>query len=157
MSEVKNTISYLTGVNAVQRKFALRRNTCYKHTLNSGMVLPGTTYIGGSVRSKHILGVGAVTSNVVFMRMAGGFAPQPSPLQLNTRVMFTDCSAWVRDARINITNFGYIKQCVADPSLKIGGKSPIGYTMNGFLWKYVKDYYDANQAVPSSTTLPQPA
>lgn len=157
MSEVKNTISYITGVSAVQRKFTLRRNTCYKHYINTGLVLPGTTYLGGSVRRKHILGVGAVESNVVFMRMAGGFAPQPSALQLNTRQMFIDCSAWVRDARINLTNIGYVNQCVADPSLKIGGKSPIGYTMNGFLWKYVKDYYDANQAVPSSTTLPQPA
>lgn len=160
MAVVKSTIKYLTGVEAVQRKFALRRSKCYDHFVGLTRV-KGTTYIGGSVRSKNILGYGPVSTNVVFMRMAGGLAPQATTLQLSVREFFRIATQWahaaMKDLSYVTSNTEKINACVADPSKTIGGVSPIGNTLYGFYFKYAYKYAEDQGQAPASHELPNPA
>lgn len=161
MSEIKNTILYITGVEGVSRKFTLRRNTANAHEYEGGVTVPGTTYMGGSIRSKHILGVGYVKQNTFFMRIASGKLGMPSATQIEQRAQFSAVVAWVNAAMKDLTavvgNKEKIQTAIAQ-NKRIGTATVVGNTYRGVYWDYAWGYASEHSgSVPSSYEFPNPA
>lgn len=162
MAKVKQTISYILGVEAIQRKIQLRRNTYNPKYISSGLTLPGHNYLGGSVRTKPLMGVGEVKVPTAFVRLASNRLIRATASQLEQQQKFKTCVAWVNAALENLSavveNKAKIKQCLTDRSLTISGLSPYGYTLRGFHWAYCWNYMaDHEGAAPSTYVFPDPA
>lgn len=163
MAKIKQTISYIPGVHAIQRKIQLRRNTFNPKVVNDFQdEVPGHTFIGGSVRTKSLMGVGQVQVPTMFMRLASNQKLKASTTQLELRTKFTSCVHWVNSAMQDLSslagNKAKIKVCLEDKTLRISGISPIGFTFRGFYWAYCWNYMGDHEGnVPASYAFPDPA
>lgn len=163
MTKMKQTISYIPGVQAIQRKIQLRRNTYNPKYVNGFLqTIPGHTYLGGSVRTKSLMGVGQVQTPTLFMRLASNQVLKFTSAQRDSQTKFTACVHWVNSAMKDIStladNKAKIKACLEDKTLRISGISPIGFTFRGFYWAYCWNYMgDHEGSVPATYALPDPA
>ena len=154
-----HTIAYIPGISGVSRKFALRRDTCIDKEYASGVTTDGVSYLGGSVHTKNLLGVGEVKNNFVFMRMAMK-KPRATAAQSEVRTFFTLCVGWVNAAMKDIStiseNKAKIKEAAATHK-NIGNASVYGNTFRGVFWDYCYGVVSSTGNVPQSYLLPYPA
>lgn len=140
---VKSTINYMTGIEGVSRKFALRRNTCTNKKVGDvrgGLhkIIGPTKFFGGSVRTTYISGFGKVQKNYMFMRLIAQDTTGKSALVLHIRTAFAEASksksVIMNDLSQIATLTANWKIADADHSKLMEGVSAAGYDMPGWVF-----------------------
>ena len=140
---VKNTINYMTGIEGVSRKFTLRRNTCTNKKVGSDShgiekVIGPTKYLGGSVRTQYVSGLGKVQKNYLFMRLIAQDTTAKSALILKIRSAFAMASKSKSEILQDLGQIATLtanwKQADADHSKLMAGVSAAGYDMPGWVF-----------------------
>lgn len=142
--EVKSTINYMTGIEGVSRKFALRRNTCTNKNIGENVVggnhkiIGPTKFLGGSVRTKYISGFGKVQRNYLFMRLIAQDTTAKSALALKIRSAFAMAAQSKSEIMNDLSQIATLvanwKIADADHSKRMAGVSAAGYDMPGWVF-----------------------
>lgn len=142
--EVKSTINYMTGIEGVSRKFALRRNTCTNKNVGQSVIgglhkiLGPTKFFGGSVRTQYISGFGKVQKNYLFMRLIAQDTTAKSALALKIRNAFAEASKSKSEIMNDLSQIATLtanwKTADADHTKRMAGVSAAGYDMPGWVF-----------------------
>lgn len=123
------TITYVTGIEGVSRKFALRHEIAGKNI---------ACFIGGMVRKSNKVGVGIIAKNFMFVRK-NAISVSPSETQLQMRGYLSRTSkavAYITKDLAQITSIQELfKAGKADFSKKMSGVSVYGNDFRGWVWK----------------------
>lgn len=136
MKKVKSNISFMPVVESINRKFALRRETCSEKLIGEKVIDP-VKYMGAGTRTKSVAGYGAVSVNYFFMRK---FARQ-SPLtadERSARILFGTISTAVAALQKDLNQLSLIqakwREALADFSKTMNGISAYGRDFRGWVW-----------------------
>lgn len=174
MQKVSGNVTFITGIEGISRKLALRKKTCtdkvvgnYGASIESGhpVKVEGTTYLGVVSRKRMVLGkTGFVNQSYLFLRKPI-IAKTATEDQLAVRVKFVAINAWVNAAlkdlqAINFNQEQFIK-CVNDLSKGCAGVGVSGFQnmrgwMKGVASAMYGDYSDP-QALPENHKIPAAA
>lgn len=123
------TITYITGVEGVSRKFALRHEI-------AGKTIPA--FIGGMVRKRNLAGIGIVAKNFMFVRK-NYFSSSPSEEQMNVRALFSRAAkaaaVILKDVQQLVQSQALYREGQTDYSKTIAGISVFGNTYIGWIRK----------------------
>lgn len=156
-----SNIEFNPMVESVSRKFARRIDKAYNtqitRSTDTVVVIPGTTYMGCSVRSANIVGFGPVKKNVMFFRRPTGYYQKDNSEDgINRRLWFSAASTWASARVKDLTHIAKDRQiwnqCVEDPTLRVNGIHASGYDkkdMRGWLFAIAYKYKANGQQIPS--------
>lgn len=123
------TITYITGVEGVSRKFALRHEV-------AGKTIP--SFIGGMVKKSKLGGIGIVAKNFMFVRK-NYFSSSPSEAQVEVRALFSraaKAAAYIlKDVQQIVQSQALYKEGEKDLTKTIAGVSVYGLTYIGWVRK----------------------
>lgn len=123
------TITYLTGIEGVSRKFALRHEI-------AGKTIP--CFIGGMVRKTAKVGIGIISKNFMFVRK-NAISVSPSETQMNLRELLSRTSkaaAYIMKDLSQITSTQELfKVGKEDFTKKMSGVSVYGCNYRSWIWK----------------------
>lgn len=136
MGKVKSNISFMPVVESINRKFALRRETCSEKLVGNKTIDP-IKYMGAGTRTKSIAGYGSVSVNYFFMRKFAR-ASAASADELSARLLFGTVSTAVAALLKDLNQLSVIqnmwRQALEDFSKTINGVSAIGRDFRGWVW-----------------------
>lgn len=136
MKKIKSNISFMPVVESINRKFALRRETCSEKTVGEKIIDP-VKFMGAGTRTKSVAGYGTVNVNYFFMRKfarASALTPDERAARLLFGVISTAVAALKKDLN-QLSNMTYMwRQAIADFSKTINGVSAIGRDFRGWVW-----------------------
>ena len=144
MAKLKANIAYIPVVESINRKFALRKNTCSINTIDGTHLVLATEvnkFMGGATRTTNRAGVGTCTRNYMFFREN----PRSSATTQEERdrrnlfgqigavvpIIFKDLSQLTRMTEMWV-------EALADASKACNGISAKGYTWRG--WVFAVQY-----------------
>ena len=126
---MRKTIAFTPIVEEINRKFALRKETCSQKTVGKKILVP-KGYMGSATRTHHVAGYGAVRVPYFFFRKN----PLPktySTAQTNVRSYFSYASKWVaammQDLMVVASNQAKWIAAKNDLTKTIKGVSAAGY------------------------------
>lgn len=123
------TITYLTGIEGVSRKFALRKEI-------AGVNI--ACFLGGMVRKSNKVGTGTIAKNFMFVRK-NAISVSPSETQMEIREYFTRVSKAFAYIWKDISQITTIQNLFlagkADYTKKMSGVSVYGNDFRGWVWK----------------------
>lgn len=157
-----STIGYMTPVESISRKFALRKETAGDKLIavGSGQGKLTSKFFGGSVRRYYRAGSGQVMTNVLFFKKYGRITA-PSVEELQNRQNFSAASKWANAAAKDISAITHNQQIwdelVADPSLSCNGVYAAGYGERAYLFAYAMSVLATGGTLPANHQLPDPA
>lgn len=136
MKKVKSNISFMPVVESINRKFALRRETCSQKFVGEKVIDP-IKYMGAGTRTKSIAGYGSVDVNYFFMRKFAR-ASDVSADERSARLLFgtisTAVAALMKDLNQLSSMQNMWRQAIADFSKTINGVSALGRDFRGWVW-----------------------
>lgn len=136
MKKVKSNISFMPVVESINRKFALRRETCSEKLIGEKIIDP-IKYMGAGTRTKSIAGYGSVAVNYFFMRKFAR-ASAVSADERSARLLFGTVSTAVAALLKDLNQLSVIqnmwRQALADFSKTINGVSALSYDFRGWVW-----------------------
>lgn len=152
-----STIAYAPMVEQVNRKFALRKETCTTKEIGN-KIIPGVTYMGGSTRHVNINGYGPVNKQIMFFRKPFKRGPLSSSERI-ARANFTEVVAWTKALMGDLSTLSQnqikYKTCVDDPSKSVAGVYAAGYEgMRGWVFAIGIQILGEGQPLPSDHVLP---
>lgn len=122
------TVTYITGIEGVSRKFALRKEIAGKNI---------ACFLGGMVRKTNKVGVGTIAKNFMFVRK-NAISTSPSPDQMQMQEYFSRTSKAVAYMFKDLTQITSIQNLFlagkADYSKRMEGVSVYGHTQRGWVW-----------------------
>lgn len=122
------TITYITGVEGVSRKFALRKEIAGKNI---------ACFLGGMVRKTSKVGVGTIAKNFMFVRK-NAISVSPSETQLTLQNAFKRTSKAVAYIFKDVSQITSLQNLFlegkADYSKKMSGVSVYGHSQRGWVW-----------------------
>ena len=122
------TITYLTGVEGVSRKFALRKEIAGKNI---------ACFLGGMVRKSSKVGIGTISKNFMFVRK-NYFSTSPTEEQITLRGYFSRASkaaAYIQKDLSQITSIQTLFLAgKANYSKLMEGISVYGHSFRGWVW-----------------------
>lgn len=147
MAKLKANIAYMPVVESINRKFALRKNTCSNNTRIDGtggsLVLEKEVakFMGGATRYSNRAGLGTCTRNYMFFREN----PRTSvvtPGELARRNLFAQIGAVVPVIFKDLSQITRMSEmwveALADPTKACNGVRARGYTCRG--WVFAVQY-----------------
>lgn len=143
---IKGSIAYMTGIDQINRKFALKKNKCSAKWGGPVRYVP-MRFIGGATRNTIRGVIGACRKNYMFMRMNARVTP-PSVHEIDLRNKFSTIRAAIihlmedltQVTRIQAMWLGgtiagkYYEGARNNANIKINGVSAEGYTYYGWLF-----------------------
>lgn len=157
MAKKISTIAYAPMVEQVNRKFALRKETCTTKTLGS-KIIPGVTYMGGSTRQVNINGYGPVNKQIMFFRKPYNRGPLSSKERQN-RINFSQVSEWTKELMTDVSTLTQnqlkYKACVDDPTKSVKYVHARGYEgMRGWVFAIGMNILGEGETLPANHELP---
>lgn len=141
---LKANISYMPVVESINRKFALRKNTCSVKSVNGTLLNLETEvakFMGGATRSTNRAGLGTCTRNYMFFR-ENPRSSAATQEEHSRRILFGQVGQAVpeifRDLSQVTTITNMWVQALADPTLACNGIPAKGYTFRG--WAFAVQY-----------------
>lgn len=155
---IKGNIAYDPVVQQVNRKFALRKNTCGPKKKVGPVETVPVRWMGGATRHTYRAGLGDVYKNIFVMR-ENARGTILSANELNSQYRFNAVSKWVSAALKDlmcVTNNGLKWQAAKeDLSKTIEGVSANGYTYHGWMFAVISAYFlNHSNQVPQTHDLP---
>lgn len=136
MKKVKSNISFMPVVESINRKFALRRETCSEKLVGEKVIEP-IKYMGAGTRTKSVAGYGSVNVNYFFMRKFAR-ASAVTADERTARLLFGVISKAVAALMKDLNQLSLIqnmwRQAIADFSKTINGISAYGRDFRGWVW-----------------------
>lgn len=136
MKKVKSNISFMPVVESINRKFALRRETCSEKLVGEKVIEP-IKYMGAGTRTKSVAGYGSVDVNYFFMRKfarASAVSADERAARLLFGVISTAVAALMKDLNQLSSMTNMWRQAIADFSKTINGVSAYGRDFRGWVW-----------------------
>lgn len=136
MKKVKSNISFMPVVESINRKFALRRETCSEKTVGEKVIEP-IKYMGAGTRTKSIAGYGSVAVNYFWMRKfarSSAVTTEERQARLLFGVISTAVAALMKDLNQLSRMQSMWAQAIADFSKTINGISAVGRDFRGWVW-----------------------
>lgn len=136
MGKVKSNISFMPVVESINRKFALRRETCSEKTVGEKVIDP-VKYMGAGTRTISIAGYGSVNVNYFFMRKfarASAVTADERAARLLFGVISTAVAALMKDLNQLASMQNMWRQAIADFSKTINGVSALSRDFRGWVW-----------------------
>lgn len=141
MAKLKANIAYMPVVDSINRKFALRKNTC-SHDSKVGVVEKEVAkFMGGATRTTNRAGVGTCTRNYMFFREN----PRTTVVtaeETARRQLFAQIGAAVPAIFKDLTQITRMTEmwveALADPTKACNGVRAKGYTWRG--WVFAVQY-----------------
>lgn len=139
--KLKSNISYMPAVESINRKFALRKNTCSigraGDIARSNLETEVARFMGGSTRTTNRAGLGTCTRNVMFFR-ENPRSSVASVEEVQRRALFaqigTAVPAILKDLSQVTTITNMWIEALADPTLACNGIRAKGYTYRGWIF-----------------------
>lgn len=171
--KVNGNVTFITGIEGISRKIALRKDTCVdkiigvasaKVAAGAGVLVQGTRYLGVVSRKRMVLGHGEVPQSYLFMRTnkARTIATEQ---ELLIRTKFTAINQWVATAWKNLNAIAHNQEqflaCKADLSKSCAGVGVSGFS-NMRHWmtavaSAIYGDYEEPQTLPQDYKLPAAA
>lgn len=172
--KVSGNVTFITGIESISRKLALRKKTCtdkvvgnYGPSIATGhpVQIEGTTYLGVVSRKRMVLGkTGFINQSYLFLRKPM-IAKAATEDQLAVRTKFVAINAWVNAADKDLQAIAYNQEqylkCVNDLSKGCSGVGVSGFSgyrgwMKGVASAMYGDYSDP-QTLPENHKVPAAA
>lgn len=145
MAKLKANIAYMPVVESINRKFALRKNTCsMDNHIDGARVLLETEvakFMGGATRTTNRAGVGTCTRNYMFFR-ENPRSSATTQEERDRRTLFGQIGAAVPAIFKDLSQVTTMTQmwieALADSSKACNGIAAKGYTWRG--WVFAVQY-----------------
>lgn len=144
--KLKANITYMPVVESINRKFALRKNTCSKDNVVSGtasLVLESEVaqFMGGATRTTNRAGFGTCTRNYMFFR-ENPRSSETTPEERDRRNLFGQIGAAVPAIFKDLSQVTRMTEmwveALADATKSCNGVPAKGYTWRG--WVFAVQY-----------------
>lgn len=149
-----SNITFITGVESISRKFALRAVKCTTHTNQQGQKYT-PVYIGAACRMKPFRGT-TVKMNYLFLRQNARTSPLTED-ELTVREHFRDSSRWVAAAMEDLSAVTGNQTKFVDSKYhgkRIKGVSAVDYGMRGWMFAIAMAMLGDDETLPQNHQLP---
>ena len=149
-----SNITFITGVESISRKFALRAIKCSEKGNQQGQVYT-PVYIGAACRLKPFNGT-TVKMNYLFLRQNARTTPL-SEDELVVRENFRSASRWVKDAMedLSVVTGNQQKFLTSKTENKrVKGVSAIDYGMRGWMFAIAMKMLGNDETLPTNHQIP---
>lgn len=155
--KIKPTILFDYPVESINRKMALRKDTCSDKNYGNAIIVAPKPWMGACTRERFYAGAGVVKTNFMVVRKNARSTP-PSSEELVARSNFTAVRAWVRDANRDMSAITVNQQkwfaAKADFSKRIQGVSANGRSYYSWMFKIAYEIFVDTQELPANHRLP---
>ena len=140
MAKRLSKIGYILPVESISRKFAPRHETCRAkgaYPIGPQYLIPSKKWLGAATLESFVVGVGAITKNILICR-AHGRTSAVTADELMNRSNFEKATKWtnfaMKDLMAISDNQHRFQQAREDQTKRISGVSAFGYqTMRGWM------------------------
>lgn len=149
-----SNITFITGVESISRKFALRKIKCTTHANQQGQQYT-PVYIGAACRLKPFRGT-TVKMNYMFLRQNARTNPL-SEGELTVRENFRQASRWVKAAWEDLSAVTANQQKFVTSKKEnapIKGVSAVDYGMRGWMFAIAMAMLGNDETLPTNHQLP---
>lgn len=135
MAKRLSKIGYILPVESISRKFAPRHETSRAnrgetYKIGPGYLIPSKKWLGAATLESRVVGVGAITKNILVCRVHGRQSVVTAD-ELVNRSNFEKATKWVNAAMKDLMaisdNQHKWRQAVEDTTKRISGVSAAGY------------------------------
>lgn len=145
MAKLKANIAYMPVIESINRKFALRKNTCSQDSVVDGARLllekEVAKFMGGATRTTNRAGVGTCTRNYMFFR-ENPRSSATTAEEIARRQLFGQIGAAVPAIFKDLTQITRMTEmwleALANPTKACNGIGAKGYTWRG--WVFAVQY-----------------